>query len=401
MLRTITPLPVEIYIMVADHLESFAEFINFKKAFGISNSMTYSGKHSGNIRKDFAFLLNCKKERQIVEKTVLRMFRNCKITNFGIKPAEVFKLAEMDFVAAMEHYFLTTTVKPTIKYFQYCFSRDAFIVLLKNGFSTDLRDKAGNTFLHQCNNPDVAEIFLNWGASPAATNISLQTPLHTCSSAEVAELLLKAGANVDAVDKDGKTPMLEHANEFEILSVLLRFSSNIDAVDLNGKSILHLTQDADVVELICARNCNVNSRDFLGRTPLSCHGRRKDLKKILLSYGARLSNLELLGFPFDMINAVGGKAFSFKSILDHKILGDPRFRQRFEYLVDWKDHLPTWEPSNMFKTMEMINRYWGNSKKTIPKEYEKAVASISENGQQLDPDDFLAFRMESLDVQIG
>jgi hypothetical protein len=147
--------------------------------------------------------------------------------------------------------------------------------------------------------------------------------------------------------------------------------------------------------------CTNYQRKFTRRTPLSCHGRRKDLKIILLKHGARLSNVELLGFHFDIIHSVGGRPFVFKTILKHKLLGDPMYRQRVEYLVDWKDHPPTWEPSNMFKSMQSIYDYHSRTKTIISKDYGKAVNLIRESGQTFQPDDFLAFRMESLNVQLG
>jgi hypothetical protein len=241
MLNSLPPLPIEIYEIITVKLESFIDFVNFKNAFGISNSLIYSGKSSVNIDEDLNFILNRKSEIDVVERTLIKMFKKSVILASKLKPAAFSKLLDKNFINALDICLQQMPVKPNLKYFHACKTTDACLILLKNGFPSDITDKAGNTFLHQCDNIEFAKMFLDCGANPNPVNISHRTPLHTCISSEIAQLLLKAGAEVNVADKEGKTALHEHANDLEIITVLLKFSANADAADLAGKTILHLT----------------------------------------------------------------------------------------------------------------------------------------------------------------
>lgn len=81
------------------------------------------------------------------------------------------------------------------------------------------------------------------------------------SHAKVMGLLLRQGANVEAVDEEGRTPLLVAATEgrVKVLQMLLERGANIEAVDYYQNTSLHMAVGKSFVEVV--KTCQ-NSQDI-------------------------------------------------------------------------------------------------------------------------------------------
>ncbi len=133
--------------------------------------------------------------------------------------------------------------------------------LVTNGVPLNHHDKSGNTVLHAAVtasghfgrygmiNP--TPILLDLGADPAATNHAGATPLHLVPSFQADEFpqaadLLKAKAPLEAVDIEGRTPLLAAMARGNPGLPMLLLKSGADplARTKSGKTALHLLAEA-------------------------------------------------------------------------------------------------------------------------------------------------------------
>lgn len=133
-------------------------------------------------------------------------------------------------------------------------------------------------------NPVLIQKLLELGHDPNLTNDQGYTPLHITDQAEVAELLLKHGANPNAQDRQGQTP-LHFAYQPEVARLLLKHGADPNLKDKQGQIPLHLATNPEVVELLLRSGGNPNLIDNQGHTPLHLLS-DPELIELLIQLGA-------------------------------------------------------------------------------------------------------------------
>jgi len=80
-------------------------------------------------------------------------------------------------------------------------------------------DQNNNTFLHQVDTADIAQVLLDYGINVNVRNSHGMTPLHTVKKVEVVQVLMSHdGVEVNAMDKLGRTPLSVH-----VMGLLVHF----------------------------------------------------------------------------------------------------------------------------------------------------------------------------------
>jgi uncharacterized protein len=103
---------------------------------------------------------------------------------------------------------------------------------------------------------EMAELLLNAGADPNASNDEGIMPLHLAASADMVELLIRHGAEINGRTHDGRTPLIVHAAELEgieSMEALLECGADAGAVDAHGntaRSIAASREEEDKVNLL-------------------------------------------------------------------------------------------------------------------------------------------------------
>lgn len=124
---------------------------------------------------------------------------------------------------------------------------------------------------------------------------------------EALTALLSAGANPDAVDGQGKTPLMDAARERceECMGALLRFGANVEAEDSEGFFPLFIGAEHPqpahsemCVKTLLAAGANPNHQSppgYFALASAACAGRVKDMEA-LLSAGAEVNMADPQGF---------------------------------------------------------------------------------------------------------
>jgi ankyrin repeat protein len=95
----------------------------------------------------------------------------------------------------------------------------------------------------------------------------------------IIEMLLDHGANTEAVDEEGRTPLLitsfagsDEVDRVAIVDMLLQHGANTEAVDKEGKTPLILAlhqKHQGIVDILIDHGANVNAKDHLQRNSLN------------------------------------------------------------------------------------------------------------------------------------
>jgi len=125
------------------------------------------------------------------------------------------------------------------------------------------------------------------------------TLLHRASHEGIIDrvnLLLQHGADIDAIDEEGRTPLLLAVAErhAEVVSLLLQQGAILTLSDEDKNSPLHIAAHSGnrkIVLLLLAKGARVNSLDDEGATPLhnAASQGALDIAKSLLSHGADIT----------------------------------------------------------------------------------------------------------------
>lgn len=123
-----------------------------------------------------------------------------------------------------------------------------------------------------------------------------RTPLHdacTGGSQQVASFLLASGAQVDAVDKEGKTPLLmtiPSASQRRMYQLLVSNRASINHKDLKGDTVLHAVtrqnSSVDILSYLVEQGAFVNERNKDGDIPLSIAVANRNRRHIEFYAGA-------------------------------------------------------------------------------------------------------------------
>ncbi|MEL6439382.1 MAG: ankyrin repeat domain-containing protein [Cyanobacteria bacterium J06621_8] len=150
-------------------------------------------------------------------------------------------------------------------------SEDIALFLLQNGANINLRDRKGNTVLHQTLDPDVAKIAINKGVNVNTKNNNGETPLQITKSSSVAQILIDFGANIEFKDNLGNT--LLHLNQEPAVSaILIKNGIDPNVKNKQGVTILHNSwknpKRKDLASTLINSGADINVQDNQGRTPL-------------------------------------------------------------------------------------------------------------------------------------
>ncbi|XP_072160560.1 uncharacterized protein [Bemisia tabaci] len=116
------------------------------------------------------------------------------------------------------------------------------ILLLDNGADIQCKNNAlGCTPLHQAvssGSERIVKLFIDRGANVNLKDSELRTPLHYARHLDSAKILLESGADVNALDRDGKSPLLRYLQDpagdsvFELhqagLQLFLKYGAQVE-----------------------------------------------------------------------------------------------------------------------------------------------------------------------------
>jgi ankyrin repeat protein len=142
----------------------------------------------------------------------------------------------------------------------------------------------------------------------------------------VVRVFLESGAKVDAIDRDGRTPLMLAANDGceAVVSLLLGKAANINFRDEHGKTALYWCNDSPIgsntntIEILLRNGADANMADNFKQTPLFVAAKRGCTKKIklLLEKGAMLDSMDNLGWTPLGYAAAGGKTNVMEVLLE-------------------------------------------------------------------------------------
>lgn len=151
--------------------------------------------------------------------------------------------------------------------------------LLAVGIKVDILNFGGSTPLHfLCAHdlPDVARVLIEHGANTSARDEQDVSVLHgTCGAGnlEVATLLLERGARVDPRDFEANTPLhwAARRGHTECVKLLIKHGAEVDAENVHGQTphfVAMLARAPMTAEALVIAGANVHHRDRAGHGPL-------------------------------------------------------------------------------------------------------------------------------------
>lgn len=151
--------------------------------------------------------------------------------------------------------------------------------LLKRGVNPNIRDKDGQTPLHNAaylGHVAVAKLLLEHGADIHARDNANWTPLHDAASGghvDVVKLLLEHGADPNIKDKNGNTLLhwAAYKGYFDVARLLLERGVDPNAKNKDGDTPLHDAASGghvDVVRLLLEHGADPTVKNRDGKTPL-------------------------------------------------------------------------------------------------------------------------------------
>jgi ankyrin repeat protein len=184
--------------------------------------------------------------------------------------------------------------------------------LFEKGTNMDVKNEDGNTLLSQAvenGHLGVVKFLLGNVADANSQDDSGDCPLLHApygGNAEIAKLLLDNGAEVDCKDSDENTPLMLAAGtgNQKMVEVLLEGGAYIHSKGKYGGTPLYratvkvgsefdesIEETEAMLKLLLANDADINSRCWLGNTPLNCAARKgdNDMVKLLLDHDADIN----------------------------------------------------------------------------------------------------------------
>ena len=198
------------------------------------------------------------------------------------------------------------------------------MLLLDHGADVNISDAHGRTCLHEAvekTQVDLVQVLIDKGAKVNARDNHGCTALLVAADyghIEIVNILMDHGADSTIGTKSGKSCLLVAAKSgySKVVEVLLRRGA--DAIPMNvlgndswGRNSLHVScaiGNEELVTLLLEHGCDVNTADYLGRTPLI----------FSLRTPALISKLFLAGANINQVDCEGKTAlhYAFRSISD-------------------------------------------------------------------------------------
>lgn len=155
---------------------------------------------------------------------------------------------------------------------------------------------------------ELVRTLLTLGVNPLVRDNTGRLPIHSLSDyrrddIKVAELLVKLGNDVNAVDDQGKTPLMGNiyrGGNAKVVEFLLTYGAKVNVRSKNGESPLEcaiLANNIDAVKLLLKHNADINGKATQKRTPLhiaAYHG-SLPIVELLLAQGADIEALDQRG----------------------------------------------------------------------------------------------------------
>lgn len=117
--------------------------------------------------------------------------------------------------------------------------------------------------------------------NPIRSLIYTHAPLHLTNNAEIAEMLINAGEKPDQPNIIGETPL--HKANVEVARVLIKAGANLNETDEDGFTPLHqavLDNRIDVVKELLQAGANPTIKNPSGETPIE-YAQTDEMKELL------------------------------------------------------------------------------------------------------------------------
>ena len=171
-----------------------------------------------------------------------------------------------------------------------------FEKLIALGANVNEQDDSLNTPLHYARTPDLVGVLIRENANVNVKNKLGQTPLHQC--ADAAAELIQAGADVTERDNEENTP-LHYAKSESGVTAMMDAGAQINAENKHGNTPLHTAISNEVTTALIAHGAKIDSKNHKGITALSyllssCMDQKKMEHGLFLfiKAGADVSNLD-------------------------------------------------------------------------------------------------------------
>lgn len=166
--------------------------------------------------------------------------------------------------------------------------------LVAAGADLHAKDGAGNEPIHVARSEEVVDYLIEKGVDPHALANGLSA-MHTAESSHACAALVRHGLPLDVRDKNGRTPVHQHAlkataKDLEVLGWLIDSGADVHAMDNKGETPLHVAA-AGAVTVLTGKGVFVDVQDKYGGTPLHHAVLNNELAKAeaLLKAGASTS----------------------------------------------------------------------------------------------------------------
>ncbi|KAH7312628.1 ankyrin repeat-containing domain protein [Stachybotrys elegans] len=189
-----------------------------------------------------------------------------------------------------------------------------FHLLVKAGANVNALMDNKRTPLHFSAHPMVTRLLLDAGADAKATDMRSATPLHCLLTdgfapreaiMECMQLLVEEGhADINAVQSDGRTPILCAVHEQRVLTdvvyKLLEYGADPAATDKGGNGMFHIVRFGAHDQLwrdLITHGADINKPNLAGLSPLLC-AKGRERVQVLLELGADINAVDSNGESF-------------------------------------------------------------------------------------------------------
>ena len=220
-------------------------------------------------------------------------------------------------------------------------------------------DAHGNTQLHRCRDPEVAEALLAVGIKVDIPNFGGSTPLHfVCGHdlPDVARVLIEHGANTSARDEQDISVLHGAcgAGNLEVAALLLERGARVDPRDFEANTPLHWAArrgHTECVKLLIKHGAEVDAENAHGLTPyfVAMLARASSAADALMNAGADLYLWDRAAFVAMMAGAASAAEALAAADADvhhrgHGPIDDPRIAAIgpahaaiAALIIDWQD----------------------------------------------------------------